>query len=100
SNKTRVVKTTVPTDSFFQFFNPPAEPEDDNEDDDDNLDERLEMDYQIGEDIKEKLIPRAIDWYTDILRYHLVATITDQTTFHYIGYVIRWWNRMNIIDFK
>jgi len=22
------------------------------------------MDYQIGEDIKEKLIPRAIDWYT------------------------------------
>ncbi|RHZ43477.1 hypothetical protein Glove_1096g1 [Diversispora epigaea] len=64
SNKTRVVKTTVPTDSFFQFFNPPAEPEDDNDDDDDNLDERLEMDYQIGEDIKEKLIPRAIDWYT------------------------------------
>ena len=22
------------------------------------------MDYTIGEDIKEKLIPRAIDWYT------------------------------------
>jgi nucleosome assembly protein 1-like 1 len=22
------------------------------------------MDYQIGEDIKEKLIPRAVDWYT------------------------------------
>lgn len=22
------------------------------------------MDYNIGEDIKEKLIPRAIDWYT------------------------------------
>lgn len=22
------------------------------------------MDYQLGEDIKEKLIPRAIDWFT------------------------------------
>ncbi|CAG8592706.1 9929_t:CDS:2, partial [Racocetra fulgida] len=34
------------------------------EEDDDDLDSRLELDYQIGEDIKEKLIPRAIDWYT------------------------------------
>jgi nucleosome assembly protein 1-like 1 len=24
----------------------------------------LELDYNIGEDIKEKLIPRGIDWYT------------------------------------
>jgi nucleosome assembly protein 1-like 1 len=24
----------------------------------------LELDYQLGEDIKEKLIPRAIDWFT------------------------------------
>lgn len=28
------------------------------------------MDYQLGEDIKEKLIPRAIDWFTgDALNY-------------------------------
>jgi nucleosome assembly protein 1-like 1 len=67
TKKTRVVKTTVPAESFFQFFSPPTEPDDDvidDDDDDDNLDERLEMDYQIGEDIKEKLIPRAVDWYT------------------------------------
>lgn len=24
----------------------------------------MELDYQLGEDIKEKLIPRAIDWFT------------------------------------
>ncbi|CAG8621194.1 10978_t:CDS:2 [Dentiscutata erythropus] len=63
TNKTRVVKTTVPAASFFQFFNPPP-PDCEEEDDDDDLDQRLETDYQIGEDIKEKLIPRAIDWYT------------------------------------
>jgi nucleosome assembly protein 1-like 1 len=37
------------------------------EDDDDaasDIEERLELDYQLGEDIKEKLIPRAIDWFT------------------------------------
>lgn len=28
------------------------------------IEERLELDYQLGEDIKEKLIPRAIDWFT------------------------------------
>lgn len=35
-----------------------------------DLEERLELDYQLGEDIKEKLIPRAIDWFTgEALRY-------------------------------
>ena len=30
----------------------------------------MELDYQLGEDIKEKLIPRAIDWFTgDALAY-------------------------------
>lgn len=24
----------------------------------------MELDYQLGEDVKEKLIPRAIDWFT------------------------------------
>ena len=24
----------------------------------------MELDYQLGEDIKEKLIPRAVDWFT------------------------------------
>lgn len=34
------------------------------------MDERLELDYQIGEDIKERVIPRAVDYFTGkALRY-------------------------------
>ncbi|RAO68546.1 uncharacterized protein BHQ10_004558 [Talaromyces amestolkiae] len=63
TKQTRVVKVTVPTESFFNFFSPPKPPveEDDATSD---IEERLELDYQLGEDIKEKLIPRAIDWFT------------------------------------
>lgn len=65
TKQTRIVKKTVPTESFFNFFSPPKAPTD--EDDDDaasDIEERLELDYQLGEDIKEKLIPRAVDWFT------------------------------------
>lgn len=35
-----------------------------------DIEVRLELDYQLGEDIKEKLIPRAIDWFTgEALQY-------------------------------
>lgn len=63
TKQTRIVKKTVPTESFFNFFSPPAVP---TEEDDaaSDIEERLELDYQLGEDIKEKLIPRAIDWFT------------------------------------
>ncbi|BFZ53856.1 histone chaperone [Savitreella phatthalungensis] len=69
TKQTRIVKKTVPVESFFNFFNPPSLPEAAGENDDDvdvasDIDERLELDYQIGEDIKEKLIPRAVDWFT------------------------------------
>lgn len=69
TKQTRIVKKTVPTESFFNFFSPPKppKPEDDEDEDDDassDIEERLELDYQLGEDIKEKLIPRAIDWFT------------------------------------
>ena len=58
------MKKTVPTESFFNFFSPPAAPDDEDEDASSDIEERLELDYQLGEDIKEKLIPRAIDWFT------------------------------------
>jgi nucleosome assembly protein 1-like 1 len=67
SNKTRVVKKTVPAETFFSFFAPPQIPEEDDEEDeeiDPELNEKLEADYEIGEFIKEKLIPHAIDWFT------------------------------------
>ena len=64
TKQTRIVKKTVPVESFFNFFSPPSVPEDDSDDIASDIDERLELDYQIGEDIKEKLIPRAVDWFT------------------------------------
>ncbi|KAI1437264.1 nucleosome assembly protein [Xylaria sp. CBS 124048] len=65
TKQTRIVKKTMPTESFFNFFSPPKPPAEDSEDDPGNdIEERLELDYQLGEDIKEKLIPRAIDWFT------------------------------------
>ncbi|EEP79194.1 conserved hypothetical protein [Uncinocarpus reesii 1704] len=64
TKQTRIVKVTAPTESFFNFFSPPKPPRDDDEEVADDIEERLELDYQLGEDIKEKLIPRAIDWFT------------------------------------
>jgi nucleosome assembly protein 1-like 1 len=57
----------VPTESFFNFFSPPAPPSDEDDEEAEigsDIEDRLELDYQLGEDIKEKLIPRAIDWFT------------------------------------
>ncbi|KAA8643167.1 hypothetical protein EYZ11_008974 [Aspergillus tanneri] len=64
TKQTRVVKITVPAESFFNFFSPPQPPTDDDDTVTTDIEERLELDYQLGEDIKEKLIPRAIDWFT------------------------------------
>jgi len=58
------VKKTVPTESFFNFFSPPKPPAEEDEDTASDIEDRLELDYQLGEDIKEKLIPRAVDWFT------------------------------------
>ncbi|KAH6658376.1 hypothetical protein BKA67DRAFT_656571 [Truncatella angustata] len=64
TKQTRIVKKTVPTESFFNFFSPPMAPSEEDDDAASDIEERLELDYQLGEDIKEKLIPRAIDWFT------------------------------------
>lgn len=58
------MKKTVPVESFFNFFDPPKAPGADEDAESDDVEVRLELDYQLGEDIKEKLIPRAIDWFT------------------------------------
>ncbi|EPX71877.1 nucleosome assembly protein Nap1 [Schizosaccharomyces octosporus yFS286] len=62
TKQTRTVKVSESRDSFFNFFSPPQM--EDEEEENPGLDELLELDYQIGEDFKEKLIPRAVDWFT------------------------------------
>ncbi|KAL5039217.1 hypothetical protein BDEG_27303 [Batrachochytrium dendrobatidis JEL423] len=67
TNKTRTVKKAVPKETFFSFFSPPAPPTEEDEDDEekfDEYDERIQIDYEIGEMIKDKLIPKAVDWFT------------------------------------
>ncbi|KAG0207874.1 hypothetical protein BGX28_001023 [Mortierella sp. GBA30] len=67
TNKTRVIKKTVPAETFFSFFTPPVAPEDEDAEDldeDEDIDEKLEADYGLGEELKDNVIPRAVDWFT------------------------------------
>ncbi|GLB41327.1 putative nucleosome assembly protein (NAP) family protein [Lyophyllum shimeji] len=71
TNRTRLVRKARPTESFFNFFTPPVPPSEEaiengdiDEDELEEIEEKLEMDYQIGEDLKEKIIPRAVDYFT------------------------------------
>ena len=74
TKQTRTIEKLTPSESFFNFFDPPKPPtadsdaeadsEDEENDEDADLEERLELDYQLGEEIKDRLIPRAIDWFT------------------------------------
>jgi nucleosome assembly protein 1-like 1 len=73
---------SVPTESFFNFFSPPKPPADDDDSVASDIEERLELDYQLGEDIKEKLIPRAIDWFTgEALQFEELGEEVDQDEF-------------------
>ncbi|KAJ1846380.1 histone chaperone [Coemansia sp. RSA 2708] len=65
TNRTRVVKKTVPAETFFSFFATVQEP--DEEDDSEQADEtrdRIELDYELAEEFKEKIVPCAVDWFT------------------------------------
>lgn len=71
TKQTRTIEKLTPTESFFNFFDPPKPPKldddeegDEDEDEEDDLEGRLELDYQLGEEIKDRLIPRAVDWFT------------------------------------
>lgn len=62
TNRTRLVRKAKPADSFFNFFSPPVPPtpeqlEEGNFDEAEleEIENNLEIDYQIGEDFKEKV---------------------------------------------
>ena len=63
---TRTIEKTLKIDSFFNFFSPPALPDIDEVEDEyaQNLQSELDLDFELGEFFKEKLIPRAVDWFT------------------------------------
>ncbi|KAJ7763185.1 nucleosome assembly protein [Mycena maculata] len=80
TNRTRLIRKSHPTASFFNFFAPPVMPSDEaieagdiDPEDLEEIEERLEVDYQVGEDLKEKIIPRAVDYFTGkALEYELM----------------------------
>ncbi|CAN8301640.1 unnamed protein product [Cochlearia groenlandica] len=56
------ITKTEDCESFFNFFNPPQVPDDDEDmDEDRNL---MEQDYDIGSTIRDKIVPHAVSWFT------------------------------------
>ncbi|CAI0627971.1 unnamed protein product, partial [Linum tenue] len=67
SKNAKPITKTEECESFFNFFNPPQVPEDDEEIDEDTAEElqnQMEQDYDIGSTIRDKIIPHAVSWYT------------------------------------
>ncbi|XP_064600319.1 nucleosome assembly protein 1-like 1 isoform X3 [Liolophura sinensis] len=61
---TRTVTKTVKNESFFHFFNPPAVPEGDDVELDEEVEAQLTNDFEIGHFIRERLVPRAVLYFT------------------------------------
>ncbi|CAO2183100.1 unnamed protein product [Urochloa humidicola] len=67
SKDTKPIIKTEDCESFFNFFNPPQVPDDDQEIDEDmaeQLQDQMEQDYDIGSTIRDKIIPHAVSWFT------------------------------------
>lgn len=60
----RTVTKTVQNDSFFNFFNPPAVPEDEEQEVDEETQNILNNDYEVGNLIKDRIIPHAVLFFT------------------------------------
>jgi len=61
--QTRIITKTVKNDSFFNFFEPPEVPE--NEDDiDEDTEALLAADFEIGHFFRERLIPKGVLFFT------------------------------------
>lgn len=69
----RTVMREVPNDSFFNFFSPPNIP-----DTLDEIDEEtrtaLSSDFEIGHYLRERIIPRAVLYYTGKYNYFIIIT--------------------------
>ncbi|QCD80281.1 nucleosome assembly protein 1-like 1 [Vigna unguiculata] len=67
SKNAKPITKTENCESFFNFFNPPQVPEDDEDIDEDAAEElqnQMEQDYDIGSTIRDKIIPHAVSWFT------------------------------------
>jgi len=60
----RTVMKETHQDSFFNFFNPPQVPEDEEEELDEETEALLTSDIEIGNLIRQKVVPRAVLFFT------------------------------------
>ncbi|KAL5757512.1 hypothetical protein ACOSP7_020123 [Xanthoceras sorbifolium] len=67
SKNTKPITKSEKCASFFNFFKPPAFPEDPDEIDPDTAEElqdQMDQDYTVGTTIRDKIIPHAVSWFT------------------------------------
>ncbi|XP_022754876.1 nucleosome assembly protein 1;3-like isoform X4 [Durio zibethinus] len=67
SKNAKPITKTEDCESFFNFFNPPQVPDDDEDIDEDTaegLQNQMEQDYDIGSTLRDKIIPHAVSWFT------------------------------------
>ena len=63
-DKGKTVTKEVKADSFFHFFSPPALPDDPEAEVDEEVQMLLQQDFQIGHYLRERIIPRAVLFFT------------------------------------
>merc|ERR1719319_1247981 len=63
-DKGKTVTKEVKNDSFFNFFSPPALPEDPEAEADEEVQMLLQHDFQIGHYLRERVVPRAVLSFT------------------------------------
>ncbi|CAG5128341.1 unnamed protein product, partial [Candidula unifasciata] len=61
---TRTVTKQVQADSFFNFFNPPTVPEGSESEMDEETEALLGADFDIGNFIRERIVPKAVLYFT------------------------------------
>jgi len=61
---TRFVTKEVKNDSFFNFFDPPVIPPGEEESLDDETRDLLNADFEIGQILRDRILPRAVLYYT------------------------------------
>lgn len=67
SKNAKPITKTENCESFFNFFNPPQVPDDDEDIDEETAEELqnlMEQDYDVGSTIRDKIIPHAVSWFT------------------------------------
>ncbi|PON48158.1 Nucleosome assembly protein (NAP) [Parasponia andersonii] len=65
SKNTKPITKTEKCPSFFNFFNPPQIPEDDDDEEfAEELHSQMEQEYDIASTIQDKIIPHAVSWFT------------------------------------